>query len=50
MKTKEPCQSYYLPTGATRVQYLDEAICISDSANTHWKGMKPTILRLATAK
>ena len=29
---------------ATRVQILDDAVCISHSANTLGKGMNPTIL------
>ena len=29
---------------ATRVQILDESVCISHNANTHGKGMTPTIL------
>ena len=32
---------------ATRVQILDEAVCISHSANTIWKGIHLTILPLA---
>ena len=35
---------------ATRVQMLDEAVCISHSTNTLDKGMNPTILPLAMVK
>ena len=35
---------------ATRVQYLDEAVCISDSTNTLGKGMNPTTLPPAMGK
>ena len=34
----------------TRVQYLDEAVCISQSTNTFGKGMNPTILAQAIGK
>ena len=35
---------------ATKVQILNEAICISHSANTLEKGMNPTILPPAKGK
>ena len=35
---------------ATRVQILDEAVCISHSDNALGKGMHPTILLLAMGK
>ena len=34
----------------TRVQIMDEAVCISHSANTFGKGMNPTILSSAIGK
>ena len=34
----------------TGIQILDEAVCISQSANTLGKGMHPTILPLAMSK
>ena len=34
----------------TRIQILDQAVCISHSANILGKGMHPTILPLALGK
>ena len=34
----------------TRVQFLNDDICISSRANNLWKGMNPTILSPAVSK